>query len=294
MIDFTDLPTLHKCYDGANGKKISVSYNNEVYMLKFPAVVTKNADLSYTNSCISEYLGCKIFESVGIPVQEVSLGTYTTSRGQTVVAACKDFTSTGVVLQDFVSLKNHIIDSGHQGYGTELNDILDTLDKQSAIDREELSERFWNMFIVDALIGNWDRHNGNWGFLYNTFTDKLSLAPVYDCGSCLFPQADESIMLSVLSKKNELNDRVYNRPTSAIVINGKRINYFNFISLCANEGCNKALKNIFPKININRIEKIIDGISVISDVQKQFYKVIIKQRYESILQFSYSKLLSKE
>ena len=50
------------------------------------------------------------------------------------------------------------------------------------------------MFIVDALIGNWDRHNGNWGFLYNTVTDEIALAPGYDCGSCLFPQADEKII----------------------------------------------------------------------------------------------------
>ena len=32
-----------------------------------------------------------------------------------------------------------------------------------------------DMFIVDALIGNWDRHNGNWGFLCNTTTDELHL-----------------------------------------------------------------------------------------------------------------------
>ena len=33
------------------------------------------------------------------------------------------------------------------------------------IDLDELKEKFWNMFIIDCLIGNEDRHNGNWGFL---------------------------------------------------------------------------------------------------------------------------------
>ena len=42
-------------------------------MLKFPPFPTINKGISYTNSCISEYIGCKIFESVGIPVQELSL-----------------------------------------------------------------------------------------------------------------------------------------------------------------------------------------------------------------------------
>ena len=56
---------------------------------------------------------------------------------------------------------------------------------------------------MDALIGNWDRHNGNWGFLYNAHTDEMELAPVYDCGSSLYPQADEKIMEMVLSDENE-------------------------------------------------------------------------------------------
>ena len=54
-----------------------------------------------------------------------------------------------------------MIDSERQGYGTELIDILQTIEEQTLINKEELSERFWDMFIVDALIGNWDRHNGN-------------------------------------------------------------------------------------------------------------------------------------
>ena len=76
MIDFTDFPVRKKTYAGANGSKISVVYNGSIYMLKFPALPTRNPGLSYTNSCISEYLGCKIFESVGIPVQEVLPGAF--------------------------------------------------------------------------------------------------------------------------------------------------------------------------------------------------------------------------
>ena len=44
------------------------------------------------------------------------------------------------------------------------------------------------MFAVDALIGNFDRHNGNGGVLVNENTDELKIAPIYDCGSCLFSQ----------------------------------------------------------------------------------------------------------
>ena len=36
MLDFTNLPTKKKAYGGANGSKLSVIYNDELYMLKLP------------------------------------------------------------------------------------------------------------------------------------------------------------------------------------------------------------------------------------------------------------------
>lgn len=294
MIDFTNLPVRNKTYAGANGSKISVIYNGELYMLKFPAVPAINKEMSYANGCISEYLGCQIFESIGIPVQKTLLGTYTKNGKQKIVVACKDFTAGGLVLQDFASLKNTIIDSAHNGYGTELSDIVKTLEEQTAMDPQKLTEWFWDMFIVDALIGNWDRHNGNWGFLYNVETDEISLAPVYDCGSCLYPQADEEIMQRTLDDSAELEVRIFERPLSGIKLGGQKIQYFKFISSLENNDCNKALKRILPRINMVRIEEIVDQTPFISDLQKRFYKTMLRERKERILDFSYQKLRKRE
>jgi hypothetical protein len=57
LMDFTSLPIRKKSYGGANGNKISVVINNELYMLKLPSHAPKNPNLSYANSCVSEYLG---------------------------------------------------------------------------------------------------------------------------------------------------------------------------------------------------------------------------------------------
>lgn len=99
MIDFTALPTRNKFYAGANGAKIAVIYDGEQYMLKFPAPAPKNKELSYANSCISEYIGCHIFNSVGIAAQETLLGIYRKNGAEKIVVACKDFTSPGIVLR---------------------------------------------------------------------------------------------------------------------------------------------------------------------------------------------------
>lgn len=291
MIDFTELPKRNKLYAGANGSKISVVYNGEQYMLKFPPYPVKNQDMSYSNSCISEYLGCKIFEKAGVPVQETILGTYKTKKGvEKIVVACKDFTSVGIELQDFASLKNQIIDSERNGYGTELADILCVFDEQTAMEPEKIRERFWDMFIVDAFIGNWDRHNGNWGFLYHVQSDELTLAPVFDCGSCLYPQADERMIMKILADKQEINHRIFNIPLSAIQNNGKKINYYEFISALDNEECNRALLRILSRIDMKEIFNVIEKTPFISDLQKEFYRTMLMARKERILDYSIKRM----
>lgn len=294
VIDFTNLPKRNKMYAGANGSKISVIYDGQQYMLKFPPMPTKNKDMSYSNSCFSEYLGCQIYESIGVPVQKTMLGTYMVRGKEKIVVACGDFTEPGVTLQDFASLKNQMIDSVRNGYGTELSDILYTFEEQSAVDKAAVTERFWDMFIVDALIGNWDRHNGNWGFLYDTRTDRMELAPVYDCGSSLYPQADDKIMETVLSKESELNFRIFEIPTSAIMVDGKKIKYFDFISSLQNEDCNRALKCIVPRIDMAKIRKIVEETPFITDLQKRFYITMLEKRKERILDFSLAALEKAE
>ena len=294
MLDFTSLPRRNKSYAGANGNKIAVVYNGELYMLKFPGAARLNQDLSYANGCISEYLGSHVFELAGIPVQKTLLGTYTLNGKEKIVVACKDFTATGLVLQDFTSMKNTVLDSDSNGTGTELNDIMDAIEAQTMIDPSVLSRHFWDMFIVDALIGNWDRHNGNWGFLYNTVTDEVQLAPIFDCGSCLFPQADENIMRAVLDDPAEKELRIFERPLSAIRQDGQKINYFDFISSLKYPACNAALKRIAPKLRQQELRELVDNTPFISDLQKEFYRTMLSERKERILDYSLDKLLTRE
>ena len=294
MIDFTRLPTRKKAYAGANGGKIAVIYEGEQYMLKFPPLPKRNREMSYMNSCISEYLGCHIFEAVGIPVQKTMLGIYSSSGKEKIVVACKDFTDYDTVLQDFASLKNTLIDSGHDGYGTELSELTEAMETQTFVDPTELKKRFWDMFIVDAFIGNWDRHNGNWGFLYNNRTDEVTIAPVYDCGSCLYPQADEGIMQRTLTDPAEMDFRIFEIPLSGIRLDGEKIRYFDFISSLKNKDCNEALKRIVPRIDMKKIFELVDETPFISDLQKQFYCTMLSERKEKILDKSLALLCSQE
>lgn len=54
-----------------------------------------------------------------------------------IIIACGDFTKPGIVLQDFASLKNQIIDSERSGYGTELSDIIHTVTEHTSSSRPQ-------------------------------------------------------------------------------------------------------------------------------------------------------------
>lgn len=292
MIDFTNCErVLSKAYSGANGKKISVMYNGEQYMLKFPPLgKEKPTELSYTNSCYSEHIGSSIFNMLGVEAQKTLLGAFDVNGKTKIVCACRDFTAHGKLLYDFCAIKNTVIDSEHGGTGTELEDITETIEQQHFVDPKILLEHFWDMFVVDAFLGNFDRHNGNWGFLVDTATQQTGIAPIYDCGSCLLPQADDKIMKLVLTNENELNARIYQFPTSAVKLGGKKINYHDFITSCNFMECNAAIKRIVPRVDMNQIVAFIDSTEALSELQKSFYKKYLNGRYEKILQPAFEKL----
>lgn len=292
MVDFTSCEINNfKYYGGKNGGKICIKYNNEDYMIKFPVINEGITEHGYSNSCISEDISCKIIKSIGLNVQETLLGTYIINGVKKVVVACKDFTSNKFVLKQFAELKNSQIETSKNGYGTELSEVLETIKNQQIYDAKELEEFFWNMFIVDALIGNFDRHNGNWGFLINETDKEVKIAPIYDCASCLYPQLTDEKILEIINDKEEIEARVYIFPTSALKINDKKINYFEFISNQQNDECSKALIRIFPRIDLNKIDTIIEETESISEIRKKFYKKIIKERYEKILKHNFEKLV---
>lgn len=150
------------------------------------------------------------------------------------------------------------------------------------------------MFIADTLVGNFDRHNGNWGFLINEGLKEVEIAPIYDCASCLYPQLTDERIKKIIGDEEEMNARVFVFPNSALKIDDKKINYYDFISSLDNVDCNKALLRVFPRINLNVINEIIDNTLYISDIRKEFYKKIIKMRYDLLLKVNYNKLISKE
>ena len=289
MIDFSkeSVEQLNN-YKGSEKKKTLI-YNNKKYLVKFPDPIReKNKNISYINNAFSEYIGSNIFEIIGFKTQNTLLGTYIYNGKEKTVCACEDFTDESHVLYEFENLALSV--NPDKKIETEISDIIDVienLEKMNIIIKDDITKKFWDMFIVDSLIGNTDRHNGNWGLLVDNKSNTAEFAPIYDCGSCLNPilEDNEIKKMSEIEFKN-LAFNCY----SCIKENNKKINYVMYIKSLKSQECNNAIKRIFNKIDIKKINDFIDSIVCMSDVRKNFYKKIINCRYE-FLDEIYSKLI---
>lgn len=172
-----------------------------------------------------------------IGAQETFLGTYTDQRGcEKLAAACKDFTEGGKRLIEFAQLKNTCINSSQNGHGTELCSILQAIEEQTLIPAGQLKAHFWDMFIVDALLGNFDR-------------------------------------------------------TSAIMDGGAKISYPRLTASLQNEGCNQAMERISARIDMARIETLIQQTPGLLPIQREFYGIMLQARKEQILDCGMERLL---
>ena len=286
MLDLTNAIEEINYYKGSEKKKTLV-YEGKKYLVKFPDPIReKGKNISYINNAFSEYVGSNIFRLCGFNVQNTMLAIYKYNEREKIVCACEDFTDRNHILYEFENLA--LSTNPDKKIETELDDIMDVIDENKMINSDETKKKFWDMFIIDALIGNTDRHNGNWGFLVNTEMNEIKFSPIYDCGSCLNPML-EDCELSKLSDV-ELKNLAINC-ISCIKINGKKINYMSFLKQMENKDCNDAIRRVFERIKIDNIYELIENMEEISDIRKNFYKKIIEIRYE-ILKEVYEKIVN--
>jgi len=313
LIDFNSAKVDETVYYGGDaGAKEAVVYKGEGWMIKYPKTTRdmKNPQISYTTSPLSEFLGSKIYETLGISVHETLLGI----RKNKVVAACKDFARKSDTvpvfgnhafliakqLIPFHDLKNSFMASdvdSYSGTGSEtlLDEVLATI-----VGHEKLKsipgvlERFWDMFVVDAFIGNNDRNNGNWGILFHPGNKEFTLAPVYDNGNAFFNKRSLVQMSKRINDEKAMQEDAYQTQLCAYKYTGldnegHKINPFKYIKSGDNADCNAAVLRFINTVDMNMIEKMINNIpeesgnlAVMPQIQKEFYKELMRIRLDVI------------
>lgn len=314
--NYNDVKMRLSFYGGNAGtKKGFYKENGEKWFMKFPKTTKnfKNVEISYTTSVLSEYLGSQIYKSIGLPVHETELGIY----GDKLVVACKDFNLEKVKFNEMKLLFNEnlgekeriresLISNTESTYNTDIEELNYVLNNNEHLKNNiEIKNRFWDMFIVDCLINNNDRHNGNWGVFVSEEKNTVSLAPIYDNGNSFFPKHDEEKLKNIENIKQLVSNgrtpytfKNKNIDSVKVIRNlSLRDNNLNFGDTKEekflkeiSDNIQAALIRIVPKIDLEKINKIINdipeehqGIKIMSPTMKNYYKVFLKERCEKVL-----------
>ena len=298
MVDLRDVKWLPNRFGGSESKW-TMKYEGKLYMVKFPDPnrAPKQTTLSYINNHYSEYIGCHIFQILGIPTQNTFLGRGTppNSKREKTVVACEVFCqdkSAGCLIE-FSKFFLHETDS-QKRKKTTIEDVMHVIDEDITIkNKAQVKNFFWDMFVVDALLGNGDRHLDNWGMIQGA-DSSLSPAPVYDCGSALSPLYSDEQKTTLLEDSAGFKNTEYNL-CSAYRYQGKRILYHEIFKNPP-EDLRRAIQRIVPRIKAAsaRIDDLIDRTEGLSDISKEYMKKSLALRRDQILLPSLKKCNEKD
>lgn len=263
-------------YGGAAGNKDGIVYNDENWLVKYPKNIMgleRTGEASYSTSPLSEYIGSHIYEILGYDVHRTVLGI----RNGKVVVACKDF----AVEEDLIeirTIKNHA--NGKLAELLEHN--FSSTGSEHAIDLEELLlhlknnpiltnvpgivERFWEQAVIDILINNNDRNNGNWGILRDKDgVDRL--APIFDNGGSFQTKISEEKIGNILMDLESARKNATNTQT-AYGISGHIMSAHKFLEF--NIECEE-LQNAIIKTIPNIQAKLEEIFEFIAEIPEEYY-----------------------
>lgn len=301
--DFNPYRQNDRVYGGSAGHKVGIVYRGQNYLLKLPGSSRSlglHTALSYTNSPLCEFIGSHIYGLLGIAVHETVLGI----RNGRPAVACRDFLGAQDRLQQFgdikVTFEPEFTDSSGNstnGDGTDLEEVLLTIRQHPFFKGMEgtVEAHFWDMFVVDAFIGNPDRNNGNWGLVRHA-DGSTGLAPVYDNGNCLHNKWDDGKIMEAMHDARLLGNEVSEGKVCIFTVGGKKINPYHFIVGGSSTGCNQAVARLAPimerswgtiKNLVLSIPSSSKGVPIISDIRKEFYLTIMEKRLALLKEHAY-------
>lgn len=297
IVNLDGMRRINRFYGGDAGRKVCVEMDGALWLVKFPepaAGMRGNVAL-YTTSPISEWLGSHVYESLGLDVHETRLG-YCEGK---LVCACRDFAWPDKQLATFHDMKNSLSDElpgsfenrPSDGRSLFLSDVLAAIDKIAPSgEKAAVRERFWDMFVVDALIGNADRNNENWGFLFDS-AGRSEIAPVFDNGNAFFNKRRGSALAERVENVSDLKqDAIGGVRSCYLKDDGHPISPMKFIGSAQSPECNAALERFMSRLDLDAVFALVDSIpdeylnlSPMPPEVKEFHKEVLKSRVEQCL-----------
>lgn len=135
-------------------------------------------------------------------------------------------------------------------------------------------EKFINICLFDALIGNHDRHGRNLGLLLRS--NEIILAPMYDNTSALGLEHGPMLRAN-FNPRGKISTSQTTEPTMKDYVE-------EFVSL----SLEKNVIDFYQKIDLNDIEQLIEN-SFCSELMKYAIKKLVQTRYKELQDAIYQK-----
>ena len=315
IIDFSSYPLSSRNleYGGRAGEKKGIIFNNDFWFLKFPKNTQnmKNVKgLSYATSPLSEYIGSNIFKILGYETHETILGICFDGKRYKVVCACKDFIKDdkNEMLIPYTSLRNDTNpevmnrDSDYSMSASNLDEIIFQLEHNTILSKiPNAKQRFWDTLVIDMLLNNNDRNEDNWGIIKFKNESEFKMSPIFDCGNSFYGKTSDERIVEIMADKARLMSSAINGITAYEDNDENRIRIMDILSR-DNLDLKISIKKVYSlvKTNMKRIEEFIysipnsfNGVSLMSDLRKEYYLETFKIRFKEILEKQYF-ILEKE
>ena len=147
--------------------------------------------------------------------------------------------------------------------------ILDTVD-------EKLYSEFIGLQVFDALIGESDRHEENWGYIRTSKSSDIVLAPFYDNGDSLMHNINENRVEEYINDEAGFLRYIHKSKTKILDNNGHKIKHFQLIDHLISEN------PVFLRDELQKTKRLTDDI--IKDIIYGIPDEYLPQNHKDILQ----------
>ena len=292
MIVIDDSMRNELLYDGST-PKFGITVKGSNFIVKAP----KDDD----DSVFTEYVASSFIKNIGYSVHNVGLGYYKGNIGAVyydgIVDVILDFSKDGESLHSFKDLGQSSVDTDLSSKEYTYNDVVYVLENIIKADiqyKDAILHSFWQMYICDAILGNRDRHWGNWGFLQDNMSKRIYPSPLYDNGGSLFPGVSKVIKNIFTEPEKFMYDRTVVFPASLLKkydSSTRRYKRTNYKEVFSDLRISKILAYersiLIQRIGLSGIISAIvraTSDSVIPKDLVNFYRMIVVCRYLCIVE----------
>lgn len=197
---------------------------------------------------VSEYVACKIAKALEYNVQEVELAFY---RGRECVAI-------RMFDYDITTFDGFGPSTDSQETEYDLDALLHFPFKHSkfALTEPEFKQYVWNVFVLDMVLSNFDRHENNWGFQRKNGVYQPS--GLFDLGGSLY---SKWVIDCPEMSEQELEHLIEFDSRCAILFQGKKKNYWELMKVYAEDSfLGQAIRQLVQKACKIDLSTILDEV----------------------------------